>query len=642
MRLLAVLLVLSPCFAKPLPPPGIPVPAADRAELEAGLARLARSLDAVKSNPLWADAAIYHKAVRFALEGNEFFKPAEITQAKKLLEEGQARADALARNTSPWTSATGLVVRAYVSKIDGSVQPYGLVVPPSFGPDRPHKWRLDLWFPGRSETRTELNFITDREKNFGEFTPRDTIVLHIYGRFCNATQFAGETDVFEALADVKRHYQIDDHRILVRGFSMGGASVWHIAAHHAGEWAAAAPGAGFAETAEYKPGLHPTWWEEKLYHLTNATDYALNFAQLPLVAYHGEIDPQQQSSNIMARYLAEDGMTLTRVVGPQTGHKYHPDSKIEISRLIDAIADRGMDFYPRTVHFTTWTLAYDRMKWIELDGLEQHWSRARIDAELTSDGATAQTRNISALTLNFGPGGSTLDPTKKAAVVLDGQRLTVVGPATDRSWVVHFHKAGGQWASGELPGLQKRHDLQGPIDDAFTEAFIMVKPTGTPLVPAIAPWVQSEETRAVRQWRSLFRGEARQTDDSAVTPADIASSNLVLWGDPGSNKILARIADKLPIQWTASGITAGGKHYPASSALVMVYPNPLNPKKYVVLNSGFTFRESSNNTNSLQIANLPDYAVVDTAIPADEKWPGKILDANFFNEQWQLAPAPRP
>ena len=37
-----------------------------------------------------------------------------------------------------------------------------------------------------------------------------------------------------------------------------------------------------------------------------------------------------------------------------------------------------------------------------------------------------------------------------------------------------------------------------------------------------------------------------------MTDADIASSNLVLWGDPGSNKVLARIADKLPVKWTGN------------------------------------------------------------------------------------------
>src|SRR5258705_234464 len=145
----------------------------------------------------------------------------------------------------------------------------GAAMPASYSPQAPHRWRLDAWFMGRTETNTELNFLSQRERSAGEFTPRDTIVLHPYGRFCNANKMAGEVDLFEALEAVKRNYPIDENRIVVRGFSMGGAAVWHIAAHHAGLWAAAAPGAGFSETPDFlkvfqKEVLKPTWWEQKL------------------------------------------------------------------------------------------------------------------------------------------------------------------------------------------------------------------------------------------------------------------------------------------------------------------------------------------------------------------------------------------
>ena len=196
------------------------------------------------------------------------------------------------------------------------MQPYGLVVPPSFSPTAPHRWRLDAWFHGRGETLSEVNFLTDRQRTPGEFTPPDTIVLHLYGRYCNANRFAGEVDLFEALDAVKRHYPIDENRILVRGFSMGGASAWHFGTHYAGLWAAVAPGAGFSETAEFlKLKEMPPEWEEKLWHLYDATDYAVNLYNVPTVAYNGEIDPQKQAADVMERAMADEGMRLTRVIG---------------------------------------------------------------------------------------------------------------------------------------------------------------------------------------------------------------------------------------------------------------------------------------------------------------------------------------
>src|ERR1051325_60766 len=387
---------------KPVPPAGVEVPAADRAELEAGLARLRTATDKLRGNPLLPDVLIYQEAVRYALQYNEFFKADEIGKAKVLLKEGEERARQLGQGEAPWTTATGLIVRGYISKIDKSVQPYGLVVPPSYTANSPHRWRLDAWFHGRNETLSEVNFLADRERNPGEFTPRDTIVLHLYGRFCNASKLAGEVDFFEALDAVKRQYAIDENRILVRGFSMGGASAWHIGTHFAGLWAAVAPGAGFSETVEF---LHlkmdgpnaPPAWEQKLFHLYDATDYAVNLANTATVAYNGEIDGQKQAADAMERAMKEEGLRMIRVVGPQTPHRYHPDSKVEINRRLDAIADRGRDPYPRKVRFTTWTLAYNQMKWVTIDALGKHWERARLNAEIEGErGVNVETANVTA------------------------------------------------------------------------------------------------------------------------------------------------------------------------------------------------------------------------------------------------------
>ena len=56
----------------------------------------------------------------------------------------------------PWTRQQGLVVRGYVSKIDGSVQPIGLVVPESYRPGGNYKFRLDVWLHGRNEKLTDF------------------------------------------------------------------------------------------------------------------------------------------------------------------------------------------------------------------------------------------------------------------------------------------------------------------------------------------------------------------------------------------------------------------------------------------------------------------------------------------------------
>ena len=190
------------------------------------------------------------------------------------------------------------------------------------------------------------------------------------------------------------------------------------------------------------------------------------------------------------------------------------------------------------------------------------------------------------------------------------------------------------------PGLRKKHGLQGPIDDAFLDSFTFVRPTGTSKNAKVAAWVKSEGDRAVRRWRTQMRGDARVRDDSAVTDADIAGSNLVLWGDPESNAVLKKIADKLPIQWDGDRIKVGDKTYSAADHVpILIFPNPLNPEKYVVLNSGFTYREYDDLNNARQVPKLPDWAIVDVRTPPNSRYPGKVVDADFFDEAWKLKPS---
>lgn len=647
-----------PDKVRPIPPQGIAVPAEDRAALEAGIQQLGQEIaglrTALKGKPallaLLPDVQIYHNAVRYALQHDEFFKPAEIANARNLLKQGLERAQLLRDGKAPWTSATGLVVRGYVSRLDGSVQPYGLVVPTSYQPGTPTRHRLDVWLHGRGETLSEVNFLQQRQNDPGQFTPPHAFVLHPYGRYCNANRFAGEVDVLEALEHVKQHYAIDDNRLVLRGFSMGGAGCWQLAVHYPTLWVAAAPGAGFAETTEFlrvfqDEIIQSTWFQKKLLHLYDATDYAVNLANCPVVAYSGEVDRQKQAADIMGKALGDENIHMVHVIGPKTGHSYHPLAKQEINRRIDSIAAKGKDPVPPRLRFTTWTLRYNKCGWVTVEGLAQHWERARVDAELRNGphDAVLTTQNVTALTLSMPPGYCPFDVTRRPKLLLDGQEVEGAGVLSDRSWTTHFKKEGARWRLVESLDdgvLRKRPGLQGPIDDAFLDSFLMVRPTGQPFNKKVGAWTAAEQAHAVKHWRQQFRGEARVKADEDVTDEDIANHNLVLWGDPQSNKVLAKILGKLPVRWDAKTVQVGASSHDAGRhALVLIYPNPLNPARYVVLNSGFTFREYDYLNNARQVARLPDYAVIDLDVPVSSRAPGGIAAAGFFDETWQV-PAP--
>jgi hypothetical protein len=650
-----------------VPKLGVEVSDTDRQELTAGLDALAAQIAALraKNAPFLADVQIFHRAVEQALKHQEFFDVKEIPVAKRLLQIGRERAEQLLAGEAPWTKQTGLVVLGYRSKIDHTVQPYGLVIPETYQPDPKHPVRCDLWFHGRGEMLSEVSFLSQRMANKGEFTPPNTIVLHPYGRYCNANKFAGEIDTFEALADAQKRYAINPERIAVRGFSMGGAACWQFAVHYPGKWFAANPGAGFSETPDFlkvfqSEDLQPTWYEQKLWRMYDCTGYAANLAFLPTVAYSGEVDKQKQAADMMAAALKTEGLPLLHIIGPMTGHKIHPDSKVEIERYLSRWDRLGApqalasplakdDGWETIEQFQTYTLRYNQSRWITIMGLEEHWEPARVVVQRrrtpTHDTLRIVTQNVDRFVLNL----PLEQPTSIA--FLDGLPPRRGGDAEvfieSRQYNV-FQKDADGWRvnrpRNSLDGHRKVHGLQGPIDDAFLDSFLFVKPTRKGVSEAVDHWVMAEFDHAVTHWRQQMRGDARVKLDTEITLADMRDANVVFWGDPSSNDALFQLFERLPITWKmAEGqLAVGDQRFDMTTHVpLLIYPNPLNPQRYLVLNSSFTYREYDYLNNARQTPKLPDWAIVDVRTPPNSRWPGKIVAADFFNEQWELKP-PRP
>jgi len=288
----------------------------------------------------------------------------------------------------------------------------------------------------------------------------------------------------------------------------------------------------------------------------------------------------------------------------------------------------------------TQTLRYNRMHWLEVTGLAKHWQDSRVDAEIV-DPQTYRltTRNVTALTL---------DPVLSlngATIKIDDQVIQIPRTkALQISKAVYLTKGSGQdeaWkrvASGPK-GLVKRPGLQGPIDDAFLSSFLVVLPSKKSANPNVERWVHFELEHFLHRWKTLYRGVPKVKWDKDVSQEDVRTNNLIVFGDTRSNTLLQLVMQKkesLPIQWNQQSLVVNGKTYESDSHVpVMIYPNPLNQQKYIVLNSGPTHREGHDRTNSLQNPKLPDWSVIDLSSPPTDLVPGRIVDTGFFNEVWK-------
>ena len=580
-----------------------------------------------------ADVEIYSKAGHFLHEFPQtFFTQEGIDQALTVLDQGLERARQLKAGRRPWLESKGRRVHGHRSPLDGSVQPMGVTIPDSYDGSRPV--RLYVWLHGRDQRLSEASFIARfptvptslqyKTADLGQIT------LDVYGRWNNANHWAGEVDIYEAIAAVQRRYKIDPDRIILRGFSLGGAGAWHVALHNPDRFAAAEIGAGTYPRRSGMPGFPPHQaatlriWE-------NIIDWSLNAFNFPLLGHDGDTDTQVsaippmppgtptrgqlESSLRVKAQMEKEGILndspASFFISGKTGHAVSPLVRGQLDELLKKWGDRGR-VSPDHVRFLTYTTRYNRAHWVSVEAMEKHYDRAEVDA--TRDAARRsyriKTSNLNLLTLRETGGASEIE--------IDGNKLKLKGAPE-----VLLEKTGAAWhiARRKPAGLRKTHALQGPIDDAFLDPFLLVRPTGVPLNEAANRQALRILDRFDRTFARWYRAHPRITDDNDVTAADFARYNVVLFGDPGSNKWIGRLRKKLPIdEWTAQTLPA------------LIYPNPLHPTRYVVINSGLTIAEREYQSD-YSMPTLGDWAVLkvgDTDTP-------EALKAGLFDEFWRLS-----
>ncbi len=648
----------SPAPAKPVPPPPVKLTAEEQARLDAQVAELerrVRELKAAHADPdLVADVEIYHKAGRWLQEfPEEFFTADDVKAAFRVLASGVERAQQLAQGQAPWMKSPGRRIHGFYSELDGSVQLYGLRVPESYDGVKPV--RLYVWLHGRDQRNTEAGFM-DREMRVtpNASNPADAgqIQLDLYGRWNGmAYHFTGEADLFEAMAQVQRRYKIDPQRILLRGFSMGGCGAWHIALHHPDRFAAAEIGAGTWPRRSQMPGF-PPHQQRTLRIYENILDWSLNAFNLPIAGHGGENESgtnsiplpppgtptrgQLESSIKVREQLAAEGFPSEGdpyelrakgtpsvfFISKNTGHSTSPEVRAKLDAFLKLHGDRGLQS-PDHIRFVTFTTRYNRSFWVTAELLEQHYERTEINAQRLEGGKRYEikTRNVARLALR--------EVKQPADVQLDGQLLRVKAAPE-----LVLEKVKGSWRMAKpLKGLAKRHGLQGPIDDAFLAPFLLVRPTGTPWNDAAHRMALRMLERFDQQYAKHLRAHPRMKNDTEVTRDDISRYHLVLFGDPGSNLWLPKVMPKLPVKWSRDAIQMGRFSYkPADHLLAMIYPNPLQPERYVVLNSGLTAPDSELR-GEYQLPRLGDCAV----LKVDEKtnFPDFVM-ATLFDEAWRL------
>ncbi|MFA5266102.1 MAG: prolyl oligopeptidase family serine peptidase, partial [Opitutaceae bacterium] len=507
----------------------------------------------------------------------------------------------------------GFVRLAYRDEVDGSTQFCRAYLPAGYDPAK--KWPVVIGMHGYNpQNPAYVRWWGADSRHTGADTelPGHQGLIHLepHGRGNTRYIGMGDSDVIRALAEARRLFNVDEDRVYLTGNSMGGWGTWNIATRHPDLFAAIAPIFGGSD-------YHAEMPEEQLARLDplarffnekkSSWSMADSLLNIPIFVHHGDVD---KSVNVdYSRW----GVRLLQRWGYDIRYQEHPGRGHE--ELFDAgSAAKEMEWFlehrrngnPSHVRLRTADLRYASAYWVRIDQMASPLAFAAVDAErIGSNLIRLDTENVLDITLS------------PSSVLVDVKTpLTVVWNGASMSALLHDGKL-RLTAAGYTPAaLHKNGRIPGTIQDFTVTPFAVVIGTVSH-DPEMAELCRQKADAFIGYWRNWQKQELRVFKDTEISEADMARYSLLLIGGAEANKVAAGLADRLPLKISSDQITIDGKSFAAKDGAVqMVYPNPLNPERYVLIVAGTS-------TNGMYYCDLLDrdlqgwdYIISDGRIPA--------------------------
>ncbi|MFO7863255.1 MAG: prolyl oligopeptidase family serine peptidase, partial [Salinivirgaceae bacterium] len=223
------------------------------------------------------------------------------------IEQIQKQVASVQNGLDPLAGAKGIYRRAFISEIDQTLRPYTIYVPEKYSHQK--KYPLLVYLHGSGED--------DRALFRSKFIREGFIVLAPNGRGtsnCFATQNS-QTDIREAVTDVLKHFHIDENRIVLSGFSMGGYGVYRTYYEQPEMYSALAIISGHPNLAQkwHAPGIQLNFLNDSLLS---------HFSTIPMFIFHGKNDqncPFDLTEQFVNK-LQKDNDAVVFVIDSLSGH----------------------------------------------------------------------------------------------------------------------------------------------------------------------------------------------------------------------------------------------------------------------------------------------------------------------------------
>jgi pimeloyl-ACP methyl ester carboxylesterase len=530
----------------------------------------------------------------------------------------------------------------FISRIDNSCQYYAVLPPRDYDPQK--KYALIFTLHGAGvEASGQVDAYKQKDWAFVVApTNRKT--------FGFDWQDWGRLDALEVLELVKKSFPIDTNRVYLTGHSMGGHGVWHIALAHSDLFAAAAPEAGWTCFQLYIP-----WFLQKSYLFAEPQQIAIrdmslreditpnfieNALNLPIFIYQGGSDDNVPPlhARLFVQLLDELGYEYKYKELPGKGHWFEVDTVnhivcVDDPEVMEFLKDKIRNLYPKHVIFKTADLGQNNKSyWVEIDQQEKPFFESQIEAKIKDNRIEVNAKNINQFTMFL---SDQLLPYGKIFISVNGKEIPYVFKNNRR---LTFSKRGNRFQIGELEqqGLRKSSEFYGPIKQAYFSPFVLVY--GTKGDSATTELTLHQASLEATRWWERGNGFTEILPDTEVTKEIRDVYNLILFGGPDENFITSKINGRLPIKVKNGEVLFGRKKIKGKQiALEFIYPNPLDPKKFVFVHEGNDLGGLllSDFFNTIYSgAGLPDFIIFDGEV-RQKGW-GGVICAGFFNSGWQM------
>lgn len=468
----------------------------------------------------------------------------------------EALLDDLASGVMPWKRYAGQgFAFAYWSPALERVESIWVQAPPSYDPTR--RYQLFMYYKcGGGIRRGEDGRATGGYRPTADMCRRFDDTFHIWSSL--DIQVKGrrgaEIELAEVTAELTRDLAIDPDRVFLSGFSDGGYTSLWLGSRYPHLVAGIAPAVA-------------NWQYGNVEHV--------GLLNLPVLVVDGWSDGGYVERNFERFHvLSAMGGDVAALFG-QYGHSYAPyENEQAFSKILEWARGKRRNLYPKRVRYATWDLQWARCYWFTIERSADPALAARIDAEVKAGNRIeVLAHNVAAYRLALSD--RLVDPAQPVTVVTNG-RESYRGPFRADLAVQVTPAAEGKVAkTAAMPG-----DITGVLLGSTYGANSGDVPLAARRWLAVRPTAGADEAR--QALASLIPADARA--DTALTDDDIANHNLVLFGGPELNRLVARIARDLPVKFDKGQFKIGDRVYdkPTHGAQFLC-PNPLNPRKYVLV-----------------------------------------------------------